>query len=65
MSKQFVITEPSTGLFIHTDIEPGGMTAELTKRAHADVWDTHADASRFLARLAERYPKKEFEVVDA
>jgi hypothetical protein len=44
------------GLFLHTDIDSGGMTAYLVKdRNQADQWDTRADAENFGKRCAERF----------
>lgn len=60
----YLIKSGEKPLFIHTDIDSGGMSVCFTDIIYADQFSSREDAESFMARCQERYPKEVFEIVE-
>lgn len=59
----YLIKNPASTRFLHTEIDSGGMSVTWMDIIYADKFENFADAESFVARCRERYPNSEFEIV--
>ena len=60
---KFVIKKKHHLLFIHSTIDSSGMDVFWTKRDLADEFASEKSANEFAARILERNPSTELEVI--
>jgi hypothetical protein len=57
------IRKVGTELYLHSDIDPGGMSVCWMRKEYADQYDSKELAEAMVDRCVERYPNEKFEIV--
>lgn len=60
---KFVIKKKDHLLFIHSAIDSSGMDVFWVRRSNADEFASEEEAKKFAARIIERNPSTELEVI--
>ncbi len=60
----FFIKSKNKALFVHTEIDSGGMSVSLMDIIYADKFGSIKDAESFMQRCLERYPTEELVIVE-